>query len=234
MTILTALQSAAIRLVGERPSVFFGSSEQMHIELCDLINEVANDIVDFADWQGLTKLAQINGDGTTTEFALPPDYSRQLLHADIQDTNSWLWGYCRVTDINDFTYWRDRGFTGFPGCWIIYQNQIHFSPAPSDGTTATYPYISNQYAVSGDTLEPKAQFDADTDTFKLNERLLTLGLVWRWREMKKMDFSGDQEAFMLALSESAAKDKGSRIYRSGRRTPMRGTYLAWPWQLGPA
>jgi len=232
VSVLTALQSAAIRIVGERPAVFFGSSGQTEIELCDLLNEVARDVVDYADWQGLTKLATISGDGATADFNLPPDYARQLLRSDMMDVNSWLWGYCRVTDINDFTYWKERGFTGFPGGWIIYQDQIHFAPAPSDGVTATYPYISRNYAVDSGTLETKPAFDSDTDTFKLEERLLTLGLVWRWREQKKLDFSGDQEAFTLALSDAAAKDKGSRIYRSGRRTPMRGTYLAWPWELG--
>lgn len=232
--LLAAMQSAAIRLVGRRPSVFFGASEQLEVELCDLVNEVAQVIIDYADWQGLTRLHTITGDGEETEFALPADYGRQLLRSDVQDLDSWAWGYVRITDINDFLFQSRLGFTPLPGGWILFENKMLFAPAPSDGGTATFPYITANYATATDTLETKSAFDADTDIFALPERLLTLGLVWMWREMKKLDFTGDQEAFNAALNDTAAKDKGSRIYRSGRRLPLRGTHLAWPWQLGPA
>ena len=92
MSVLSALQSASIRLVGEKPAVFFGSSGQTEIELCDLLNEVARDILDFADWQGLTKIATISGDGETADFDFPADYSRQLLRSDMLDASSWFWG----------------------------------------------------------------------------------------------------------------------------------------------
>lgn len=230
--LLAAMQSAAIRLVGQRPSVFFGSSGQLEIELCDLVNEVAAEITYYADWQGLTKLHTITGDGVENEFALPADYARQLIRSDVQDLESWAWGYTRITDINDFLYQSRLGFAPFPGGWILYGNLMQFAPAPADGSTATFPYISSHFATATDTLSTKAAFSADTDTFALPERLLTLGLVWKWREMKKLDFTGDQEAFNSALNETAAKDKGSRIYRSGRRLPMRGTYPAWPYTLG--
>lgn len=195
-----------------------------------MVNEVARDVMDYADWQGLTKLATIAGDGVVEVFDLPADYARQLLRSDIQDTTSWLWGYEHCTDINDFLHWKDRGFTGLPGAWILYQDKLNFAPAPTGN--ATYPYISRNYAVDSGTLAAKPVFDADTDAFILDERLLTLGLVWRWREQKKLDFAGDQEAFTLALSVAAAKDKGSRVYRRGRRFAMRGTHIAWPWTLG--
>lgn len=232
MTILTALQSATIRLVGQRPSVFFGSTNQTEIELCDLINEVAADIVSAAEWQALTNIHTITGDGATDVFPLPDDYESQLQRSDLQDLPSWAWGYAHITDINDFLFQKARNFLPVPGGWIIYQDKFHFAPAPTG--TATFPYTSKNYAVDAASLQPKAQFDADTDTFVLPERLLTLGLVWKWREQKKLDFTGDQESYELALSQYATKDKGSRVYRSGRRAFTRNTRLAWPWQLGPA
>ena len=234
MAVLAALQSAALRLVGQRPPVFFGSSGQIEIELCDLVNEVAQEIVDYADWQGLTRLHTISGNGVTTDFNLPDDYGRQLIRSDVQDLDSWAWGYQRCTDINDFLCQQARGLIPIPGIWIINDNLMQFAPAPSSGNPATFPYLTKNYATSSDTLEGKDAFTADTDTFGLAERLLTLGLVWKWREQKKLDFTGDQENFQNELNKAAAKDKGSRIYRSGRRGFFRGTYPAWPWTLGPA
>src|SRR3546814_15691620 len=96
-----------------------------------------------------------------------------------------------------------RGFTGSPGGWIIYADKIRFSPPPASGAAATFPYISKRWARDAGTDGYKAAFTSDSDTFLLPERLLTLGLVWRWRENKKLAATGDQEAFIKALEKYA-------------------------------
>lgn len=232
MSILAAMQSAAIRLMGQRPATFFGASQKFELELTDLVNEVAADIAKSHDWQALTKVHTLTGDGEETVFDLPEDYDRQLLVTSVQDAASWAWGYCHYTDINTFLFLEERGFQPAPGGWIIYGGEMRFVPAPTG--SAVFPYISSHYARDSATLQNKAAFTSDTDDFLLPERLLTLGLVWRWRENKKLDYSGDQEAFTKAISEYASKDKGSRVIRRGGRIPLRGTFMAWPWELGAA
>lgn len=232
MTILTAMQRAAIRLIGRRPDAFFGAaaSNVFEMEISDLVNEVATDIVDSHDWQALTKFATITADGTTTAFDMPTDYDRMLMNSEVSQTEGFFWGYEHVTDLSEFQYLASRGFFQSPGVWTIYGNQMHFSPAPTiDGT---YPYVAKCYARDSVTLENKCDFDADTDEFLLDEKLLTLGLVWRWREQKKMDATGDQEAFAKALGEKAARDSGSKMFRNTGRRWLPGTHAAWPWQLG--
>ncbi|WP_423752652.1 hypothetical protein, partial [Brucella melitensis] len=77
-------------------------------------------------------------------------------------------------------------------------------------------------------------FTADTDDFiiKGGNDLLTLGLIWRWRENKKLDYTGDQEQFTMALDQLAAKDKGTNVYRARSRSRRLNTHLAWPFELG--
>ncbi|WP_152522343.1 phage adaptor protein [Sphingobium sp. HDIP04] len=231
MAILSAMQSAALRLVGRKPTTFFGASGTFEAEIADWTNEVAQDIAKYQDWQALQSVATITGDGSTEEFDLPADYDRMLVYSDVQDLEAWCWGYRAFDDINQFLYHQARGFGPWPGGWIIYGNKLRFSPAPADGQIATYPYIIKNWAKSSDST-PKAAFDIDTDSFVLPERLLTLALVWRWRENKKLDASGDQEAFIKALDEYGAKDRGSRpIFKNARRY-IAGAYPAWPWALG--
>lgn len=231
MAILAAMQSATMRVMGQRPTAFFGGSGNLEAEMCDWVNEVAADVAKYQDWQALVRVGTITGDGTTAAFDLPDDYDRMLLNSSLADLSSWFWGYGAYTDINAFLFAEARDFQGFPGGWIIYGNQLRFSPAPADAQTATFPYITKDWATAFSTA-PKAQFDSDTDNFLLPERLLTLGLVWRWRENKKLDAGGDQEAFIKALDEYAAKDGGSRIYRRSSRRGFPGTHPAWPWELG--
>lgn len=232
MTILSAMQAASIRLVGYRPSVFFSSSQTFEQELVDLVNAGAKDICRSQDWQALTKTYSFTGDSDKEDFDGPADYGRQLIDADIQDLNNWAWGYFHLTNINEFLYRKARGFEPYPGAWIIYGGQFHFSPAPATGQSATFPYISKNYAVGNDGVS-KAEFTKDDDSFVLPEELLTLWLVWRWRENKKMDATGDQENFAKAFSEIAAKDAGSKIIRRNWSGLNRYNWVhAWPWELG--
>lgn len=232
MSVLSAMQSASVRLLGRRPDSFFGApaGRVFELELTDLVNEVAQDIAKYHDWQRLTKLAQIAADGSTTTFDMPDDYDRMLVRSEVQDSASWFWGYTHVNDINDFMYLQERGVGITPGAWIIYGDEIRFTPAPTQ--SAQFPYLSKNIVRDSGSQATKSDFTADTDEFLLPERLLTLGLVWRWRENKKLDFSGDQEAFMKALSEYAGRDKGSRAYRRSSRNSFPGSYPAWPWTLG--
>lgn len=234
MTILSAMQSAAVRLLGRRPDVFFGagSGNIFELEITDLVNEVARDIAKSHDWQALVQICTLSGDGATSEFDLPPDYDRMLVASRLQDPANWAWGYRQISDINAYLSSTAQGFGSSPGGWIIFGSEMRFSPAPTG--EAQFPYISSFYARDSATTLTKCVFTADTDCFVLPERLLTLGLVWRWRENKKLDFTGDQEAFTKAIGEYAAKDRGARSFSRSSSRAIPGTHTAWPWPLGGA
>lgn len=224
MTVLQAMQSAALRIIGRKPAGFFGASGQFEAELCDWANEVAQDIAKYQDWQALQKTFTVVGDGSATEFDMPADYDRMNISADVQDLSNWVWGYFSFSDINSFLFEQARGFTPYPGGWIIYGGKIRFSPAPP-ASGATFPYISNAVVTASDGAA-KTQITADTDTFFLPDRLLTLGIVWRWRENKGLA-TNDEAAFVKALDEYAGKDRGSRIIRFGGAGRMPNTSLAY-------
>lgn len=233
MTILDAMRSASIRLIGQQPQVFFASSDDFELEIVDLINEAAQDIVKYNDWQSLISVANFSGDGVTEAFPMPDGYDRMMLTANIQDLRNWVWGYDHVNRLNDFLYMKARGWGPYPGIWSLFDNNFNFYPAPAAGQLATFPYISKNYARSQDGTN-KPAFTRDDDEFRIpgGERLLTLWLVWRWRENKNLDATGDQENFVKALDEIAAKDKGSSVYRARSGRQWGNTRLAWPGLLG--
>ncbi len=230
MTVLAAMQSAAIRLLGRKPAPFFGSSQQFELEMCDLVNEVAEDVAKYTDWQALIRIGTVAGDGATTEFNLPDDYDRFPLTASIQDYTNWAWGYGHYLDLDHFLFDEARDFNALPGGWIIYGDVMRFSPAPASGAQARFPYITKNIVQAFSTAT-KEDFTADDDEFLLPERLLTLGLVWRWRENKGLDASGDQEAFIKALDEYAAKQKGPVVIRRNGGGRFGNTQMAYPWEL---
>src|SRR5687768_6505772 len=92
MSILSACQSAAVRLVGRRPTTIFGSSDQFELELQDLVQDVAVEIAKKHDWQALTKLGTVTGDAVLESFPLPDDYDRMPLKAALHSSR-WLNSY---------------------------------------------------------------------------------------------------------------------------------------------
>lgn len=229
MAILGALQSASLALVGRKPQAFYGSAELFESEIADLANEVAEDIARYQDWQALQGVATLAGDGTTTDFDLPADYARMMKDSTVRPDRSRLWGYFRYPDLNSFLIDQDGGFRGVPGGWVISGDKMRFYPAPKGA--AVFPYVRATWAVAEDGTTKRA-FDADTDSFVLPDRLVKLGLIWRWREQKKLDAAGDQEAFVKALDEYATSDAGSRTYRYRGYSRFPGTHPAWPGVLG--
>lgn len=232
MTVLSACQSAMVRLVGRKPTTIFGSQDQMEVEIADLVTDVATDIMKAHDWRALTILHTLTGDGVEAEFDLPIDFDRIVLAQRVNDMNNWLWGYTAVQSLDEWMTITKSGFTAItPGWWIILGGKMQFSPAPTSGAPARFAYISKNIGRSATDVAISA-FTKDDDSFVLEDRLLTLGLIWRWKAQKGLEYAEDMASYETALSQNAARDKGSQAIRKGFPNRLPDTHVAWPWPLG--
>jgi hypothetical protein len=96
---------------------------------------------------------------------------------------------------------------------------------------AKFYYVSNEIITNGTA--NKTEFSADADVFKLSERLLTLGIIWRWRAQKRLEFAEDLANYQTALNEEIGRDKGSRIIAVGRARVPFGAEMAFPGIITP-
>src|SRR5690349_15167753 len=93
MTVLSVIQDVCRKVGIETPVSVFGSTEREHEEMASLSNEVADRLVTEYDWNRIKRLQTYTGDGTTTSFDLPTDYSRMAsLHVY---STSWAVGPLR-------------------------------------------------------------------------------------------------------------------------------------------
>lgn len=210
MTVLSACRSAALRLVGQRPTTLFSTADQFALELASLADETAASIAKANDWRALTRLNTITGTGSDIGFSLPADYDRMPLKANVYSSRSDM-ALGQPEDLDQWLEWLDDGIIGYPGYWLILGGQMQILPVLSSGETVKFYYQSNQI-VSGN----KTGFTADSDTFLLSERLLTLGIIWRWRAMKGLEYAEDQRNYEIAFGEEAGRDRGSKILKFGR------------------
>lgn len=246
MTVLSAAQSAGIRLLGRKPASLFGS-DTFGLELGDLANEAAADIADYYDWQALKVLQTHTGDGFSVAFDLPTDYGRMLKNGEVHSSTWRNIPFRQARDENDWIRLQQNLPVGAPGVWIILGGQMQIFPPLVSSDSAQYYYISRNI-VSEDAVTrastggilvdeladqliddvgnqliafegalSKSTFTQDDDVFILSERLLTLSLIWRWRAQKRQAYDEDLTNYETALATASGSDKGARILVAGSR-----------------
>lgn len=234
MTVLSACTEAAVELNQSELTALFTSTDAFPRELRTLANRHAVAVAQAYDWQKLLVLSTLAGDGTTTIFDMPADYDRMPKKAKLHSSTWQTATFRKADDLDQWLYLNDTAISGTPGNWIIIGGQMNIFPAMAVGETARFYYISNKVvADAAPAVTTKPAFTADTDTFRLPERLLTLGLIWRWQAQKGKDYGEDLKNYEIALSEEIGKDRGSNIITVGRQRWPGNVNLAYPGVLGP-
>ncbi len=227
MTVLSAARSAAIRLSQVQPDSLFSSTQPFDVEMADLATETAISIAKEHDWQALTKLATLTGDGVDTSFMLPTDYDRMPQKANVHSISFSTASFRRALDLDEWLNLNDFQSNGSPGNWIILAGEMQIFPAMPVGETARFYYISKNIVAN------QTAFLADDNEFVLPERLLTLGLIWRWRAMKRTEYAEDLRNYEIALSQEIKNDKGAQMITVGRQRMPAGISVAYPGIITP-
>ena len=152
MTVKSALQSAAVRLVGTKPTAFFSSTDKLSVELADLVNEVSQDIVKAHEWRALDTLATVSGDDATELHDFPSDYDRMLTKGEVWSTSWAGLPFSRAKDLDEWYDIKSFSSSGAPGWWIILQGKMNIYPVLATGVDAEFYYISNKFAQDTNSL----------------------------------------------------------------------------------
>ena len=99
--------------------------------------------------------------------------------------------------------------------------------ALANADTVKFFYISN-YIATG-----KTAFTSDGDVFLLDERLLTLGVIWQWKANKGLPYAEDMVNYNDAFNVAVGNDKGSNILVVGQSRLRMGADYAFPMVITP-
>lgn len=222
MTVLSAIRAACPVIGVEVPAAVFTSTDREHVELQAVANEMAARIHKEHDWNALKSIATISGDGVSVSFPRPTDYGRMLKEGQ-------LWSSARkdkpLTHVTDSDIWLSDDLSGnVPDNpqWMVMGASVYINPAVPSGETVKYFYITKLTA-----------FTADTDTFALDERLLTLGIIWQWKAQKGLPYSEDLATYEIELNTAIKEDRGADILSVGSsRTRAHDDYVM-PMDITP-
>lgn len=215
MNILEIVQNASLKISVDRPATLFANTDRTSLELIDTVNTAALQILDDYDWQKLLKSAVITGDGVGTAFSLPDDFSRMVKDASLVGQN---WRFYPAQQMENYNHWLELQtypIATWQQNWMVFGGNMNIMPILPALDTLTYGYISTNIVNGADP----TRFTADTDTFLLDDELLTLAIVWNWKDDKGFDFSTDLAKYQERLEKLRFRDVGSRqsIRIGGRR-----------------
>ena len=239
MTALSIVQGASRKIGVARPDQMFGGITDTQYELQEYLNDaVAMVAFDCGhDWTALKALATITGDGSLS-FDLPADYRRMLKKATLWPSATPYWPYTHCADTDEWLAMLSQAFPPLTGAWTLIGGQIHIrvggSTSPlGTGDTAQFYYLCSKYAKNAAGVA-KAEFTADDDAYRLDERLLKLAMIYKWKQGHLQDYAEELSDYENALSERIGGDKGSNMFSvGGRRVTAFDASIAYPGVLGP-
>jgi hypothetical protein len=90
----------------------------------------------------------------------------------------------------------------------------YLDPVPYDSNLLVYEYYSNAFANPlGVTTTQATAFTNDTDTYVLPDDLMILGLKFRYRQAKGLEYEDAFDNYQRALQRELGRDTGSRTLR---------------------
>lgn len=94
------------------------------------------------------------------------------------------------------------------------------TPTPPAGETWAYEYVSKFWVKlnAGSSADATA-FANDADTIVFDDELITLGILWRFKAAKGLDYAEEHRNYMMALVDAIARDGGRRTMNLGEGYP---------------
>ena len=107
--------------------------------------------------------------------------------------------------------WQQLQAQFLTGPWWQYRirgGQLLFIPAPAIGDQIFFEWISNYWAAKAitPTVGYSTTYQADTDVSLLDERLITLDTLWRYKRAKKLEYSEDYDIAEAAITDAMTRN----------------------------
>lgn len=227
MTLLTMVNSVQDQLGLPRSPSVMSSNDQTTRTLLALANVEGQDLEQRANWQALnlqtvhTALAAID-QGTIA--SIMPGY-KFMLGNTIWDRTLNIPIYGPISP-PDWQMLVSMVVTGPYSGYRIWQDHLWMYPAPTAGDSIALEYASKNWCQSSGGTTQSA-WAADTDTGILDERLMALGIRWRFQESKGFAYAGSKDLYERQVLQAIARE-GSRSAISI------GEYQGyWPTAIAP-
>lgn len=211
MTLLTAVNDAQRLLSLPVTTLVVSEGQETQNLLYGLAKQEARDILDRDEFT-FPKLRRTLTFTATTGATLQASGLASDFHRAVEET---FWNRTQNRKVfgplNDEEWGIANGAAVTSATWqsaMFRYDGLHIFPAPTAADTIAYDYVINTPCQNnGGTYI--TTFSADNDTYVLGDAILTLGLVWRYKQAKERPYAEDMRNYELALAARYRRDRGA-------------------------
>ena len=210
MTLLTLVQNATNVIGLTAPSVVIASTDPNIKTLLALAQTEGRELLERYAWPDTqleathtTLNAELQGVMTT----IAPGYAYMI--------NNTFWNRTLTQPVpgplnpSEWQGLKARVATGPYASYRIQAGNLYGYPAPSAGDTWVFEYQSTYFCKSSGGTNQSA-WAVDSDVGILDENLMELGVVWRFKKKNGLDYSEDFRIYEQKLANDTARVGGKR------------------------
>ena len=225
MTLLTQIQNACDTIGLSRPSVAIASTDQNVRVLLALANTEGRELLERFAWPQTqiekthtTLAAELQGVVTT----LAPGFSYII--------NGTFWDRTLTQPVTgplsplEWQTLKARTATGPYSSFRMQGGKLYAYPAPAAGNTWVFEYQSTYFCQSAVEAN-QSVWTADSDVGVLDENLMMMGTVWRFKKKNGLDYSEDFRMYEQKLANQMARVGGKRTLDMQGGGGMSGVYI---------
>lgn len=213
MTLLSIIQDVADEVGINRPTEVVTSNDNNMTQLLSIANREGKALASRYRWQRMlaeatfTQVAAADQGLINSAIVTAGDFDY------IMDDTMWN----RTTSLpvlgslNPVDWQTLQAFpvTGPYQQYKIEQGKIFFDPAGANATdTIAFHYKTTSWC-EDDGGSGQARWAADNDKGRLNEELMTLGIIWRWRKRKGLEYAEDFNIYETQVIDAMGRDGGN-------------------------
>lgn len=229
-SLLTIVQRHCQRSGLPVPATVYGSSDTQVQQLMGLLEEEGNDLNSRGAWEGTTFEAThttlaLEDQGTMTDIA-----SNGFKYIK----NDTIWD--RTDDLPVMGPVSPQAWQALKGMATTsprYQFRIRggkllVNPTPTAGHTWAFEYVSRFWITDDSGSTYREYFGADGDLVLVPADLLLMGLRWRWKKEKGLDYAEDFRTYEIQVKDAIGRSGGKPVLdmSGGRRGATPGIFVS--------
>lgn len=220
MSLLSIAQSVCDEIGLPRPNTIASNSDQLARQLFSLANKELRELSKGHDWPALVRENTFNTVALQQDYNGPADFRRLVAGTAFRSTDYWqLRGSLTPQE------WQRRksGLLQeiYHVSFRLYEKpmRIRLLPVPASVEAYVYEYLTSYFAYSS-AGAAQAGYVLDDDVSAVDEDLVQLGLMWRLKLAKGLEYAEDRNEYDLAVPREYSKATASDPIRISER-PLR-------------
>lgn len=211
LSCLQIIQTTCRRIGILSPNAAVGSSDQQIIQLLAMSEEEGQEQATRYPWQILQTEATFTTVAAQSQGALGT-----LAPGFDYIVNNTIWNRTLRRPVygpdsqQDWQQQKAMQLNGPFNTFRIQNDAINFYPSPAAGQTCAFEYQSKNW-ISTSVAGTSATWTNDADTPKLDDQLVIMGLLWRWKAAKGLDYAEDFAKYERRIGDAMARNAGKAV-----------------------